>query len=144
MTHLDAFQIISLVTGVATAIGVFFAAIQLRFSQENETTHFEDDMAREYREIIQRIPTRALLGETLSEEEFKQSFDEFYRYFSLSNEQVFLWNTGRIRPKTWAHWRVGIRSNLGRPAFRKAWDEIKGRVPESEFGGLRRVESNEV
>ncbi len=139
-----AFEIIGLVSGVATAIGVFFAAMQLRVTQAQETTRFEDDMAREYREIIQRIPTKAMLGEPLDESEYASAFDEFYRYLSLSNEQVFLWKGGRIRRKTWEHWRDAIRSHLSRPAFRRAWTEIQAKVPPEEFGGLRQLEANEV
>ncbi len=140
----DLLQLIQIVIGVATAGGVFFAAVQIRISQEHETTRFEDAMAREYRDIVQRIPTRAMLGEPLNDAEFQESFDEFYRYFNLSNEQVFFWKTGRVRRRTWAHWRVGIRSNLARPAFKKAWAEIKSKLPASELGGLRRLEADEV
>ena len=89
MKTVDVYGIIQIVIGVATAGSVLFAAVQIRISQENETTRFEDAMAREYRDITQRIPTRAMLGEPLSDTEFQDAFDEFYRYFSLSNEQVF-------------------------------------------------------
>ena len=143
MTSIDLYGTIQIVIGVATAGGVLFAAIQIRISQAHETTRFEDAMAREYRDIAQRIPTRAMLGEPLSDAEFQETFDEFYRYFSLSNEQVFYWKTGRVRRRTWQHWRVGIRSNLARPAFRRAWDEVRSKLPESELGGLRWLEANE-
>jgi hypothetical protein len=138
------FEIIGLVSGIATAIGVFFAAMQLRMAQRQETTRFEDEMAREYREIVQSIPTRALLGDVLDEAEYARSFDEFYRYLSLSNEQVFLWRNGRIRDQTWKHWRRGILRHLARPSFRKAWEDIKARAGGDEFGGIRALERNEV
>jgi hypothetical protein len=144
MTRSDVYQLIMMISGFATAIGVFFAAIQVRMYQRQETTSFEDDMAREYREIVQRIPTRALLGDSLDGAEFADTFDEFYRYLSLSNEQVHLWKSGRVSRKTWQHWREGIRRNLSRPSFQRAWSEIKSRTQADEFGGLRALERDEV
>jgi hypothetical protein len=138
------FGFIGLVSGVATAVGVFFAAAQLRLSQQNETTRFEDEVAREFREIVQRIPTAAMLGEALEEVEYAKAFDELYRYFSLSNEQVFLWRNRRIRKRTWEHWRAGIKSHIERPAFRRAWSEIKAKLPANQFEGLRALEADEV
>jgi len=144
MNDSGVFGIIGLVSGVATAIGVFFAAAQIRLSQQNETTRFEDEMAREFREIVQRIPTGAMLGDALADAEYAKAFDELYRYLSLSNEQVFLWRNRRIRRKTWEHWRAGIKSHLERPAFRRAWAEIKTKLPADQFEGLRALEANEV
>ena len=138
------FGLIGLVSGVATAIGVFFAAAQIRLSQQNETTRFEDEMAREFREIVQRIPTAAMLGSALEEAEYAKAFDELYRYLSLSNEQVFLWRNRRIRRKTWEHWRAGIKSHMQRPAFRRAWTEVKAKLPADQFEGLRALEADEV
>ena len=143
MKPVDVYGIIQMVIGVATAGSVLFAAIQIRISQEHETTRFEDAMAREYRDITQRIPTRAMLGEPLSDAEFQEAFDEFYRYFSLSNEQVYYWKSGRVRRGTWRRWRVGILANLARPAFRRAWEEVRTKLPESELGGLRWLETHE-
>ena len=133
MTGTRFVDIIGLMAGLATAVGVFFAAAQLRLSQQNETTRFEDELAREFREIVQRIPTRAMLGEPLEEAEYAKTFDELYRYLSLSNEQVFLWRSRRIRRRTWEHWRAGIKSHLERPAFRRAWTEIKASLPADQF-----------
>ena len=144
MSEPGLFGYIGLISGVATAVGVYFAAIQLRLSQQNETARFEDEMAREFREIVQRIPTRAMLGEALEEAEYATAFDELYRYFSLSNEQVFLWKSRRIRRQTWEHWRDGIKSHLERPAFRRAWMEIKAKLPATQFEGLRALETGEV
>src|SRR5258708_39067788 len=109
------------VSHIATATGVFVAAWQLWRARRQSITTFEDSLAREYRELAATIPTKALLGEELTEQEYREHFDEFYRYFDLSNEQAFLHQRGRIRRSTWQFWRDGIASNLRRPAFRPAW-----------------------
>ena len=60
-------------------------------------------------------------------------------YIDLTNEQIFLRQYNRVSAKTWENWRDGIKSNLARPAFKRAWNEIKLRVPKS-FEELRRLE----
>ncbi|MGH8546858.1 MAG: hypothetical protein ACREX3_25245 [Gammaproteobacteria bacterium] len=99
-------------------------------------------MAKEYRKLAQKIPINALLGEDLSEQEYRESLEEFYHYIDLSNEQVFLRQEKRVSEATWNNWRDGIKSNLSKPAFRKAWEEIKSRAPGS-FTELRQLEDTE-
>jgi hypothetical protein len=62
----------------------------------------------------------------------------FYRYFDLTNEQIFLKNEGRISPQTWANWVDGIRMNMRRPGFVAAWAIVANRVPDS-FDELRKL-----
>ena len=38
---------------------------------------FEDDFTRQYREIIQRIPVKALLNEKLSDDDFQMALNKF-------------------------------------------------------------------
>lgn len=108
----------------ATAVGVFIAAWQLWRTHRQSITTFEDSLACEYRELAATLPTKALLGERLTDQEHSAHFDKFYRYFDLSNEQAFLHECGRISPATWQFWRDGIASNLKRPAFSRAWNEV--------------------
>jgi hypothetical protein len=75
----------------------------------------------------------------LTDEEHERALDEFYHYIDLSNEQVFLRQRKRISAATWLNWRDGIRSNLDRPAFARAWQEIKER--SGNFAELRRLEA---
>jgi hypothetical protein len=126
------------IASFATAIGVFVAAWQLWLAQRQGRTSFEDEFAREYRELAQHLPTKALLGQPLSEEEHREHFDEFYHYFDLCNEQVFLKQRGRISRKTWKFWCDGMASNLRRPAFKRAWIEIAA-AANSDFSELRSV-----
>jgi hypothetical protein len=121
---------------VATALGVFLAAVQLWQATRQATTQFEDGLNSQYREIARRLPVAALLGETLSEDDYQSALPHFYHYFDLSNEQAFLHLKGRVRPSTWANWLEGIQQNLGRPSFDRAWREISQRAPDS-FNELR-------
>ena len=118
-------ETISLVANIATAAGVLATAAQIRAAKAQDTCAFEDSFSKEYRSIANKIPTRALLGSALSEHEKSAHFDEFFRYFDLSNEQIFLRQQRRIRKKTWIFWCDGMKSHFRKPAFRWAWDEIE-------------------
>lgn len=128
-----------LLTSIVTAVGVIFAARQLTLSKRQSRTQFEDDLSREYRALVERIPVKALLGESLEREEYENNLHLFYRYIDLSNEQVFLRQMERIGLDTWVNWLAGIKSNMDLPAFAKAWDEIKTRAPH-RFQELRVLE----
>ena len=127
------------IASVATAIGVLIAAWQLWEARRQGRTEFEDGLAREYREIAQRIPVDALLGGELDEKTFAASLNDFYSYVDLSNEQVFLRMNRRVSKQTWDNWANGIRANLARAAFRRAWEHIKARAPDN-FEELKRLE----
>jgi hypothetical protein len=82
-----------------TAGGVAFGVLQVKLTKEQvelvksqAEVDFEDDLAREYRSIIRDIPARAFIetADTVTEEEL----NAFFRYFDLSNEQLFLANQG--------------------------------------------------
>lgn len=120
------------------AIGVFFAFIQLRTAKNIAQLQFEDSLAKEYRELASRIPTKALLGQELLEAEYQESFDELYRYVDLSNEQVSLRQRGRISEAVWKSWCSGMQSNLSLPSFKRAWLEIQEQ--SINFQELRRLE----
>lgn len=126
------------ISNVATAIGVGVAAWQLLASKRQAVTSFEDSLTSQYRALIEQIPLQALLGEAISEEDVRSALPHFYRYFDLCNEQAFLFRHRRVSRKTWENWQDGIRSNLGRPAFKRAWAEIAARAP-SDFDHLRRL-----
>lgn len=126
------------IASIATAIGVFFAAFQLWHTRARAITTFEDSLANEYRQITGRLPTEALLGEILTPDVQKSHFHEFYRYFDLTNSQIFLRQSGRISKKTWKFWADGIQTNLARPAFANNWTEISRRAG-SDFSELRRL-----
>ena len=127
---------------VVVAVGtVFLTYRQVKLRKEQATTQFEDELSREYRELARELPVKALLGDELTDEEFKEEFPDLYYYVDLSNEQVFLRFEERVSKETWENWQDGIESNLNRPAFRMAWSEIKDR--SDTFQELRRLEQND-
>ena len=134
------FDFLTAAGAIATGIAAWIASGQLRESREQARTQFEDAMSREYRDLIQAIPTKALLGDELTDAEFAKAFDELYRYVDLSNEQTFLRQKGRVSKEAWENWSSGMASNFERPAFRDAWDKIKERASE-DFAELRWLEA---
>ena len=130
---------VSAIANCVMAVGVLLVLWQIWLTKKLATTQFEDSMAKEYRELAAKIPTKAFLGDDLTEEEYKQTFDEFYHYIDLSNEEAFLWERKRVTEKTWEYWLDGIKWNLSRPAFKRAWTEVKEKDKKS-FQELRRLE----
>jgi hypothetical protein len=129
---------------IVGAIGLVFTGWQLAIHAKVARTAFEDGFAKEYRAVIKDIPTKALLGRKLTPQERVDSLDDFYHYVDLCNEQAYLSETHRISKRTWKEWREGIRGNLSKPEFRRAWSYIAhfSRDAEKgveEFASLRRV-----
>lgn len=137
---MDWLGLINALASVATAIGVFLAGWQIRLAKRQAITQFEDDLTKQYREIIKDIPTDALLGLEISDDEYERTRHAFYRYIDLCNEQVFLRQQGRVCEGTWKLWGDGIESNLLRPAFQKAWIDIK-RKSDKDFRELKLLEN---
>ena len=115
---------ISAFAAVLSMLGIFLAFRQLRLSRYIAQMQFEDGLSREFREIAAKLPKRALMGDAIPDSESDQLFDEFYRYFDLCNEQIFLRTQNRVSTSTWSNWQSGIRSMLARTAFREAWNVI--------------------
>ena len=113
---------------------------QLWLTRAVAQLQFEDAMAREYRELCTTIPANVFLRGEISEDQSRETFDEFYRYIDLSNEQVSLRQSGRIGKRTWKNWCSGIQQNLDLPAFKRAWEEIKAKT--TSFKELRRLEES--
>ena len=132
---------LSAIANTVTAAGLFFAMWQLRVTKTIAQLQFEDSLAKEYRDLAARIPTKAFYGAVLSEAEHRQSRDEFFRYIDLSNEQVSLRVQNRVGKVVWESWCTGIKYNLNLPAFRRAWIEIKNRT--TSFDELRTLEGGE-
>ncbi|QKO22338.1 hypothetical protein [Rhodoferax sp. BAB1] len=130
------FEILSALANIATAAAVGVAAWQLVLAKRQAITSFEDSFAKEYRDLASKLPTKALLGEPLDNEEYSTHFDEMYHYFDLCNEQAFLHKAGRISDETWKFWRDGIQTNLNRPAFERAWSEIAEKAND-DFSELK-------
>jgi hypothetical protein len=139
---MDWSELITTLASAVTAIGVLLAWWQIRLAKQQATTQFEDTIAREYREIALRLPVKALLEEQLDDKQHNEELENFYHYIDLTTEEIFLRQQNRIGFQTWSNWRDGIKSNLTKPAFKKAWEEIKRRAPDN-FYELRRLEQSE-
>ncbi len=131
---------ISAIAALISTTGLGFVWWQLRLTKNIAQLQFEDSLAKEYRDLVSRIPTKALLGYGLSPIEYAAAFDELFRYIDLSNEQVGLRASDRIGAKVWKSWSDGIRDNLKLPAFEKAWLEIKSN--STSFQELRELEKD--
>src|SRR5690606_30717776 len=100
----DYFQWINMLSGIATAVGVVFAAAGLLFSWRQSITWFEDEIANEYRALIKEMPVDVLLdGDQVTPRE-DELLNKIYNYIDFTNEQVFLRQKGRIRSSTWRLW----------------------------------------
>jgi hypothetical protein len=126
---------ISAVGALAAVVGVGFVWKQIKLTKEIAQLEFEDGLAKEYRELASRIPTKALLGAGLSPKEYDETFDELFRYIDLSNEQIGLRSRDRIRDETWIQWSQGIKFNMRLPAFHRAWMKIQRAAP-TQFSEL--------
>ncbi|MFN4244065.1 MAG: hypothetical protein ACK4PI_12620 [Tepidisphaerales bacterium] len=133
-------DILNATANLSIALGLFITMWQIKLQVQQAVTDFEDDLDREYREISLALPIEALLGETLSPEAHAKALEQFHRYFDLTNQVIFLRQTGRLSDLRWETWLDEIRVNLDKPAFKAAWDEIRRRAP-GEFILLRRLES---
>jgi hypothetical protein len=132
---------ISAIAAFLSMCGVLLVWKQLILTKSIAQLQFEDTLEKE---LVSNIPTKALLDSDLTEEEYRQNFDELFRYFDLSNRQVSLRKDGRISEATWVNWLVGIRFNMSLPAFAKAWGEIKSRTEEHAgdfFSELRMLDA---
>jgi len=129
-------EVLSALSSIATAVGVAVAAYQLRVTRKQGITAFEDSLAAQYRDVAASIPLKALLGEALTDDEHSGHLQYFYRYFDLCNEQAFLHKNGRVSDNTWTFWEDGICTNLHRPAFVRAWQEVANRAKD-DFNELR-------
>jgi hypothetical protein len=138
---MDWIALVTLFSSLATMVGVFLAGYQIKKTSDLHRTQFEDSLAKEYRDLIQKIPLKALLGEDLSEKEYKDAKPYLFQYVNLTNDQIFLRSKNRISLEVWNDWQGGIKYNLSLPAFRKLWEEIKSKM--ESFKELRLLEEKE-
>jgi hypothetical protein len=134
----DVAAVIAAIGSIGTAVAVIVGFHQLKQAERQAMVRFEDDLSREYRSILKDIPVEALYvdGDVELNEETLRAF---YRYFDLSNEQLFQGNEGRVRAATFEQWRDGIKGNLELPVFRQAWRATAARIPSNFLEDLRDI-----
>ncbi len=111
---------------------------ELEFLQQQARSSFEDDLSREYRQIIAALPAEAFF-EDVEPTVPPETLGIFYRYFDLSNEQLFLGDQRRVSPAVLDQWKDGIAGNLQLPIFDAAWKQVSARVPENFFKDLDKI-----
>jgi hypothetical protein len=134
----DVLTLITTIASALTAIAAVAAAFYLRkelgeLTTDAQTT-FEDDLSREYRAIVASLPMEAFY---VDGSPLLRKMGAFYRYFDLSNQQLFLAKKGRVSPATFEEWEEGIVGNMQLPAFAAAWKDLAEHLPENYFKPLR-------
>jgi hypothetical protein len=129
------------IASIATAVGVGIAAWQLWEGRMLAQTTFEDSFDQQYRNLAMQIPVDALIGLPVAQEDKKNARENIYNYLDLCNEQIYLRKKKRITSSRWVDWCAGIKENLGKPAFREVWEEVKNKSPET-FSFLTQLEEN--
>lgn len=129
------------IASIATAIGVIFAAFQIRQGKRLAQVTFEDSLDQQYRILAMRIPVDVLLGKTSPEDKKSDIREIIFNYLDLCNEQAYLRKKKRVSVARWKEWSEGIECNLRKPAFKEIWEEVKREAP-NEFTGLTALELN--
>lgn len=110
---------------IATAIGVFFGAWQIRLSKKQSQAGFEDSLDQQYRLLTMELPVDVLIGKEVRDEDKNHVRELIFNYLDLTNEQIYLRAKGRISTHTWNSWCSGIKGHLHRPAFKQVFEEVK-------------------
>ncbi len=119
---------ISAIAAVISVLGLLLVWWQLSLTKKITQLTFEDALEKEYRDLVAKIPTKALLDSDLDADQYRDTFDDFFRYFDLTNTQIILRKRNRIGLITWNSWRLGMKFNFSLPAFERAWAEVAMRT----------------
>lgn len=133
-------EILNTLVPYATVFGVGIAAYQIRRSNIQQRVMFEDSINKEYRDIIQRIPYKALIGEEISSSQVSAVRNEVYNYMDLCNEQIYLRMSNRVSKTTWINWQEGMKTNFDLKVFNDTLDEVFEKLP-SNFSELQSVKA---
>lgn len=131
---------VSAIASSVFALAVISAVLQFGLAKRVSQLQFEDGLAKGYRDLINRLPTKALLGRRLSRDEVRSTHDELFPYIDLRNEQCLLRSQGRVGCDVWKSWSEGIDANLKLQAFSNVWTSVKNRT--ESFQELRELEKD--
>jgi len=128
------------ITAVATAVGVILVFVQLLSNNKIERTKFENELVIRYIAITNEITFNVMYLKPCTEK-FEEIIGEklhgFYKYFDLSNQELFLMADDRVSEETWVEWESGIIDLLKLKSFQYAWNRISSTVPDNTFTQLR-------
>ena len=108
-----------------SVLAVILAMLQLRLAKRVNQLQFEDGLVKEYGDLTNCSPTKALLGRRLSRDEVRSTYDELLHNIDLFNEQCMLSSQGRVGPDVWKSWSERIKGNLKLKVFSSVWTDVK-------------------
>jgi hypothetical protein len=98
---------------IATIFGFIVIIYQLYKNKKMEKIKFEEEVEKEYRELIKSIPYEIFLGKIVDVSEDLNN--TLYRYIDYTNSQINLRINKNISNKTWKDWQEGIIQNFSLP-----------------------------
>ena len=112
-------EIFSIISSIATALGVVFVAWQLWLSKKQSQAQFEDSFDQQYRNLSLPIPVDVFLGKGMTDENRSDVRELLFNYFNLCNEQIYLGSCVRTPKFVYFRffWNRGLKSNKGIQRF---------------------------
>jgi hypothetical protein len=125
---------------ILTGIGAILILWQVREQKRQFKTQFEDELNKEYRDIVDQAPTKAFLGEDINPYDHSeyakndyQFHDSIYRYLDLTNQQIHRRSNRRISTSTWENWEDGIQEHLRQPEIARTLHVINKRTEGENY-----------
>lgn len=133
--------IFNAITALATFGGFIVVIYQLRQNSKLEQSKFEYDITKRFIDITNELKFDTIYLSKEKDSDFgkhiKNKLHEFYQYFDLTNQEIYLKNKNKITDETWDEWEEGIIYLLKRDSFMYAWELIDKTVTEATFNELR-------
>lgn len=131
----------STLSAIATTVGVILVLLQLKQNDKTETTKFENEIISRFITISNEI-TFYVMYLNPKTDKFKELIDDklqgFYKYFDLTNQELFLMDDERISDETVEEWECGIIELMKLPSFQYAWERISSIIPDNSFTQMKR------
>jgi hypothetical protein len=112
------------IPSIATGIGVFLAAYQLRQAKRTLREGFERSFVERYERIIAGIDLEIILQGASPDLTNPTMRRAFFDYFELCEEELYFRSYRRVSTATWRDWWYGIRLHLQNDAFVNAFSNI--------------------
>jgi len=129
--HTLTLEELSQIATIVTGIGILIAVWQLRDSKVQRVRQFEDFYIQRYWSLMDELSLSALksmlsLANGAPTADFEDDdLRAAYSYLVLCEDEAELRRGGWISDVTWSLWRDYIASQLKRPPFDHAWNEIR-------------------
>lgn len=95
-------------------------------------------------DICEKFPPEVLADDfVLNPSRVSSSYDldelmkNMFLYFDLCREEWSLYFVLEVADmRVWEMWKVGIKGSMNRPAFRQAWEQLKGQFECPSYPGF--------